>query len=144
MSFPSLPRAPSARRGRGWCGCLKHRAHALCYSMPPLPGLVGNRKAFGQIGQKQIGQIHFCIVFSALSLNYIPKIKTRKSTKNLVVSKFYCTFAAKVSNMGKLAFLLCFILSVYPADVNENRRHIHVVRRGSKKSHRGNTVAKKG
>ena len=30
----------------------------------------------------------------------------------------------------------------YPADVNENRRHIHVVRRGSKKSHRGNTVAK--
>ena len=72
----------------------------------------------------------------------IPKIKTRKSTKNLVVSKFYCTFAAKVSNMGKLAFLLCFILSVYPADVNENRRHIHVVRRGSKKSHRGNTVAK--
>ncbi len=24
----------------------------------------------------------------------------------------------------------------------ENRRHIHVVRRGSKKSHRGNTVAK--
>ena len=44
--------------------------------------------------------------------------------------------------MGKLAFLLCFILSVYPADVNENRRHIHVVRRGSKKSHRGNTVAK--
>ena len=79
--------------------------------MPPLPGLVGNRKAFGQIGQKQIGQIHFCIVFSALSLNYIPKIKTRKSTKNLVVSKFYCTFAAKVSNMGKLAFLLCFILS---------------------------------
>ena len=52
------------------------------------------------------------------------------------------TFAAKRSNIGKLAFLLCFILSVYPADVNENRRHIHVVRRGSKKSHRGNTVAK--
>ncbi|MDO5524490.1 MAG: hypothetical protein Q4F85_00175 [Prevotella sp.] len=44
--------------------------------------------------------------------------------------------------MGKLALLLCFVLSVFPADVNENRRHIHVVRRGSKKSHRGNTVAK--
>ena len=44
--------------------------------------------------------------------------------------------------MGKLAFLLCFILSVFPADSNENRRHIHVVRRGSKRSHRGNTVAK--
>ena len=44
--------------------------------------------------------------------------------------------------MGKLMLLLYFILSVFPADVTENRRHIHVVRRGSKKSHRGNTVAK--
>ena len=44
--------------------------------------------------------------------------------------------------MGKLALFLCFILSVFPADANENRRHIHVVKRGSKKSHRGNTVAK--
>ena len=38
--------------------------------------------------------------------------------------------------------LLCFILSVFPIDAMENRRHIHVVRRGFKKSHRGNTVAK--
>ena len=38
--------------------------------------------------------------------------------------------------------LLYFILSVFPADATENRRHIHVVRRGSKKSHRGNTLAK--
>ena len=44
--------------------------------------------------------------------------------------------------MGKLAFILNFILSVFLADVTENRRHIHVVRRGSKKSHRGDTVAK--
>jgi len=44
--------------------------------------------------------------------------------------------------MGKLMFLLCFILSVFPADAMENRRHIHVVRWGSKKSHRGDTVAK--
>ena len=44
--------------------------------------------------------------------------------------------------MGKLMLLLCFILSVFPADATENRRHIHVVRRGSKKSHRGDTVAK--
>ena len=44
--------------------------------------------------------------------------------------------------MGKLALFLCFILSVFPADAYENRRHIHVVRRGSKRSHRGNTVAK--
>ena len=33
-------------------------------------------------------------------------------------------------------YLLLFL------DATENRRHIHVVRRGSKKSHRGNTVAK--
>lgn len=38
--------------------------------------------------------------------------------------------------------LLYFILSVFPTDATENRRHIHVVRRGSKKSHRGDTVAK--
>ncbi len=44
--------------------------------------------------------------------------------------------------MGKLMFLLYFILSVFPADATENRRHIHVVRRGSKKSHRGDTMAK--
>ena len=44
--------------------------------------------------------------------------------------------------MGKLMLLLCFILSVFPADATENRRHIHVVRRGSKKSQRGDTVAK--
>ena len=44
--------------------------------------------------------------------------------------------------MGKLMFLMYFILSVFPADATENRRHIHVVRRGSKKSHRGDTVAK--
>ena len=44
--------------------------------------------------------------------------------------------------MGKLAFILGFILSVFPADAKENRRHIHVVRRGSKQSHRGDTVAK--
>lgn len=47
-----------------------------------------------------------------------------------------------ISSMGKLAFVLCFILSVFPADVNENRRHIHVIRRGDKKTHKGDTVAK--
>jgi len=44
--------------------------------------------------------------------------------------------------MGKLLYFLCFILSVFPADANENRRHIHVARKGDKKSHRGDTVAK--
>ena len=44
--------------------------------------------------------------------------------------------------MGKLLIFLYFILSVFPADATENRRHVHVVRRGSKKSHRGDTVAK--
>ena len=44
--------------------------------------------------------------------------------------------------MGKLALLLYFILSVFPADAFENRKHIHVIRRGSKQSRRGGTVAK--
>ena len=44
--------------------------------------------------------------------------------------------------MGKLALILGFILSVFPADATENRRHIHVVRKGKKRSHRGSTVAK--
>jgi hypothetical protein len=29
----------------------------------------------------------------------------------------------KQSTMGKLAIILCYILSVFPADKNENRRH---------------------
>ena len=44
--------------------------------------------------------------------------------------------------MGKILYFLCFILSVFPTDINENRRHVHVIRRGSKKSHTGQTVAK--
>jgi hypothetical protein len=47
-----------------------------------------------------------------------------------------------LSTMGKLMLLYCFILSVFPADASENRRHIHIVKRGSSNSHRGNTVAK--
>lgn len=43
--------------------------------------------------------------------------------------------------MGKLMFLLYFILSVFPADAMESRRHIHVIRRGGKHTHRGDTVA---
>lgn len=38
--------------------------------------------------------------------------------------------------------ILCYILTVFPADANEKRRHIHIIRRGNKRSHRGNTVAK--
>ena len=64
----------------------------------------------------------------------------RKKWTNPIVSKKVCNFATYI--MGKLAFILSFILSVFPADAGENRRHIHVVRRGSKKSHRGDTVAK--
>ena len=46
--------------------------------------------------------------------------------------------------MGKLAFVLNFILAVFPIDATENRRHVHVIYKGKKRSktHRGNTVAK--
>ena len=51
----------------------------------------------------------------------------------------------KVANvMGKLAFILNFILAVFPSDATENRRHVHVIHKSKKrnKTHRGNTVAK--
>lgn len=44
--------------------------------------------------------------------------------------------------MGKLIYFLCFILSVFPTDANENRRHVHIIKRGNKKTHLGDTVAK--
>lgn len=46
--------------------------------------------------------------------------------------------------MGKLAFILNFILAVFPIDAIENRRHVHVISKSMKrnKTHRGNTVAK--
>lgn len=44
--------------------------------------------------------------------------------------------------MGKILYFLCFILSVFPTDANENRRHIHIIRRGNAKAHAGDTVAK--
>ena len=60
------------------------------------------------------------------------------------IFSYLCTrnYEQNDRDMGKLMILLYFILSVFPADATENRRHIHVVRRGSKKSHRGDTVAK--
>ena len=46
--------------------------------------------------------------------------------------------------MGKLAFILNFILAVFPSDATENRRHVHVINKGKKRNntHRGNTVTK--
>ena len=46
--------------------------------------------------------------------------------------------------MGKLAFILNFILAVFPSDATENRRHVHIIHKSKKrnKTHRGNTVAK--
>ena len=82
--------------------------------------------------------------FSATRLR---KKKIKKLSLYFVLCSLIRIFAPsfKKSNtvaMGKLMLFLYFILSVFPADATENRRHIHVVRRGSKKSHRGDTVAK--
>lgn len=44
--------------------------------------------------------------------------------------------------MGKLAFILNFILAAFPTDVDE-RRHVHVVRPGKlKRGNRGDVIAK--
>ena len=62
----------------------------------------------------------------------------------LHISKKCSNFACKLEGMGKLAFILNFILAVFPSDATENRRHIHVICKSkkSKHKHRGNTVAK--
>lgn len=80
---------------------------------------------------------------------FLPAARCDASLPGVFFVTFPCAIPGKDVNlqkikysMGKLAFILCFILSVFPADAEENRRHIHVVKRGSKKSHRGNTVAK--
>ena len=53
---------------------------------------------------------------------------------NVRKNAYLCTHNRQNDSiMGKLMILLYFILSVFPADATENRRHIHVVRRGSKK-----------
>ena len=38
-------------------------------------------------------------------------------------------------NMGQLAFLKAFILVAIPIDINDNRRHVHVFRKGSRHLH---------
>jgi ABC-type Zn2+ transport system substrate-binding protein/surface adhesin len=61
------------------------------------------------------------------------------------MSKKTVTLQPEVANvMGKLAFILNFILAVFPSDATENRRHVHVIHKSKKrnKTHRGNTVAK--
>ena len=71
--------------------------------------------------------------------------KQRKTFGGSENNSYFCKRINRIrlgQYMGKLMFLLYFILSVFPADASENRRHIHVVRRGGKKSHRGDTVAK--
>ncbi len=37
--------------------------------------------------------------------------------------------------MGQLAFLRAFILVAIPLDVNDNRRHVHVFKRGGRHLH---------
>ncbi len=41
----------------------------------------------------------------------------------------------KVYRMGQLAFLKMFLLVSIPTDVNDNRRHVHIFRKGSRHMH---------
>ena len=49
-----------------------------------------------------------CSRLGVLWLDYIPKIKTRKSAKYLVESIFYCTFALKNKQYGKTRIFTLF------------------------------------
>ena len=77
-----------------------------------------------------------------LGIDFLPKAAKKHYYKHFF-SQNLITFAHTIiNNMGKLAIIFSFILSVFPSDASENRRHIHVVRPGTKRSHRGQTVAK--
>ncbi len=39
------------------------------------------------------------------------------------------------TEMGQLAFLKMFLLVSIPTDINDNRRHVHVFRKGSRHMH---------
>ena len=45
------------------------------------------------------------------------------------------TFAENTERMGQLAFIKMFLLVSIPTDVNDNRRHIHVFRKGGRHLH---------
>lgn len=51
-------------------------------------------------------------------------------------------FAQNSMSMGKLLFYLDYILSVLPTELDDPRHPIHVIKKGSGKAHRGDTVAK--
>ena len=49
------------------------------------------------------------------------------------IQNICCTFAAsKVKGMGQLAFIKTFILVTMPIDINDNRRHVHVFKKGGR------------
>ena len=45
------------------------------------------------------------------------------------------TFAKNAERMGQLAFIKMFLLVSIPTDVNDNRRHIHIFRKGGRHLH---------
>ena len=45
------------------------------------------------------------------------------------------TFAENAGRMGQLAFIKMFLLVSIPTDVNDNRRHIHIFRKGGRHLH---------
>jgi hypothetical protein len=54
----------------------------------------------------------------------------------LELSKLMPIFACEIAIiMGQLAFLRMFILVAISLDVNDNRRHVHVFRKGMRHQH---------
>ena len=45
------------------------------------------------------------------------------------------TLAENAERMGQLAFIKMFLLVSIPTDVNDNRRHIHIFRKGGRHLH---------
>lgn len=45
------------------------------------------------------------------------------------------TFVENAERMGQLAFIKMFLLVSIPTEVNDNRRHIHIFRKGGRRLH---------
>ena len=50
-------------------------------------------------------------------------------------ARIFVTLQAKAKDMGQLAFLKMFILVAISLDVNDNRRHVHIFRKGKRHQH---------
>ena len=76
-------------------------------------------------------------VAGVLCFHTLPRIPTPPNHKKITYSLAYIEEKAVPLrsirlNMGQLAFIKAFVLVAIPLDANDNRRHVHVFRKGGR------------